>query len=216
MEARKRDLKNFEPSESVIAGFTSPLVVGYSAARHMRFLRGDPARAVDDATESLFDASVELVDAEDILQRLDYAGLRGGKTAGALLNRLKAALAKLLPDVERGEDISLNGPATPGNETAKTGVQVKTPYGEVPIAVLSLGYQTVTALAVDLAWKLFERYPKSGDPLQEPAVVLIDRSIFTFTQFGSAQSRKRSANFSRRCSLSRPHNLVARPAIVPK
>lgn len=174
METRKRDLKNFEPSEDVIKGFTSPLVVGYSAARHMKYLRGDPTRAFDDPTESLFDASVELVDAEDILQRLDYAGLRGGRTAKALLNKLKDALAKLLPDVERGEDITLYGPATPGQETAKVGVQVRTPYGEVPIAALSLGYQTVTALAVDLAWKLFERYPKSGDPLQEPAVVLID------------------------------------------
>ncbi len=174
MESRKRDLKNFEPSEDVIPGFTSPLVVGYSAARHMKYLRGDPARAYDDSTESLFNASVELADAEDILERLDYAGLRGQKSAGALLKRVKNALAKLLPDVETGDDISLNGPATPGNDTANTGVQVKTPYGVVPITALSLGYQTVTALAVDLAWKLFERYPKSSDPLQEPAVVLID------------------------------------------
>ena len=174
METRKRDLKNFEPSEDVIKGFISPLVVGYSAARHMKYLRGDPARAFDDPTESLFDASVELVDAEDILQRLDYAGLKGGKTAKALLSKLKDALAKLLPDVERGTDITLYGPATPGKDTTKTGVHVRTPYGEVPISALSLGYQTVAALAVDLAWKLFERYPKSGDPLQQPAIVLID------------------------------------------
>jgi predicted ATP-binding protein involved in virulence len=83
-------------------------------------------------------------------------------------------LAKLLPDVESGEDISLNGPATPGSDSSRVGVQVKTPYGEVPITALSLGYQTVTALAVDLAWKLFDRYPKSEDALQEPAIVLID------------------------------------------
>jgi energy-coupling factor transporter ATP-binding protein EcfA2 len=174
MENRRRDLRNFEPSEEVLPGFTSPLVVGYSAARHMKYLRGDPSRAFEDPTESLFNASVELADAEDILQRLDYAGLRGQKAAGDLLVRVKNALAKLLPDVERGEDISLNGPATPGADTSRVGVQVKTPYGEVPITALSLGYQTVTALAVDLAWKLFERYPKSTDSLQEPAVVLID------------------------------------------
>jgi ABC-type cobalamin/Fe3+-siderophores transport system ATPase subunit len=80
METRKRDLKNFEPSEETVRSFTAPLVIGYSAARHMKYLRADPARAHEDATESLFDASVELVDAEDVLQRLDYAGLRGNRS----------------------------------------------------------------------------------------------------------------------------------------
>jgi predicted ATP-binding protein involved in virulence len=51
---------------------------------------------------------------------------------------------------------------------------VKTPYGEVSLEALSLGYQTMTAWAVDLAWRLYQRYPKAAEPLREPAIVLID------------------------------------------
>ena len=49
-----------------------------------------------------------------------------------------------------------------------------TPYGEVALDALSLGYQTMTAWAVDLAWRLYQRYPNAVDPLQKPAIVLID------------------------------------------
>ncbi len=39
---------------------------------------------------------------------------------------------------------------------------------------LSLGYRTLIAWMVDLASRLFERYPDSPNPLAEPAVVLVD------------------------------------------
>jgi len=39
---------------------------------------------------------------------------------------------------------------------------------------LSLGYQTVSAWTVDIARRLFERYPKSSNPLHEPAIVVVD------------------------------------------
>nr|WP_239015299.1 AAA family ATPase [Archangium violaceum] len=39
---------------------------------------------------------------------------------------------------------------------------------------LSLGYRTLIAWMVDLASRLFERYPESPNPLAEPAVVLVD------------------------------------------
>ena len=39
---------------------------------------------------------------------------------------------------------------------------------------LSLGYKTVTAWTIDLAWRLLSQYPDSTNPLAEPAIVLID------------------------------------------
>jgi len=39
---------------------------------------------------------------------------------------------------------------------------------------LGYGYQTMIAWVVDLAKRLFERYPNSNNPLAEPAIVLID------------------------------------------
>jgi predicted ATP-binding protein involved in virulence len=51
---------------------------------------------------------------------------------------------------------------------------VTTPYGEVPLEALSLGYQTMTAWAVDLAWRMYRYYPEADNPLAQPAIVLID------------------------------------------
>jgi hypothetical protein len=174
IEVRNHKLSAFEVSESMIPNFTEPLVIGYSAARHMSYLRGDGLITSDDPTEPLFDPSLELIDAEDILQRLDHARYKDNEKADDLLTKLKSALAKLLPDVESGEGIFIYGPAVPGSGRRKSGVEFRTPYGDVPFRSLSLGYQTTTAWAVDLAWKLFQHYPDSDDPLQEPAVVLID------------------------------------------
>jgi predicted ATP-binding protein involved in virulence len=51
---------------------------------------------------------------------------------------------------------------------------VTTPFGAVPIQRLSLGYQTVMAWTADIAWRLVNHYPKSLNPLQEPAIVIVD------------------------------------------
>jgi hypothetical protein len=137
--------------------------------------RGTEVESVSsNPTEALFDASIELADAEDILQRLDYASYKKNAKAEALLGRVKTALANLLPDIESCESIHIYGPPTPAHDGGKSGVHVTTPYGEVPLRSLSLGYQTVTAWALDLAWRLFEHYPDEEDALQQPAVVLID------------------------------------------
>jgi predicted ATP-dependent endonuclease of OLD family len=53
-------------------------------------------------------------------------------------------------------------------------VWIETYSGEVPLHSLSIGYQTMFAWAVDLAWRLVEHHKDSRDPLREPAIVLID------------------------------------------
>ncbi len=155
-------------------GFVEPLVIGYGAARHVTNGAGDAPEDDSESTASLFDASLELSDAQRILEDLDYASLKDQPHAGDLLKAVKAALVTLLPDLKSAEDIHLYGPATPRSRGGKSGVQVVTPYGEVPLSALSLGYQTMTAWTVDLAWRLYRHYPDVDNPLTQPAIVLID------------------------------------------
>ncbi|WP_230687815.1 AAA family ATPase [Hymenobacter ruricola] len=53
-------------------------------------------------------------------------------------------------------------------------VEVETPYGWVRLRDMSLGYQTLVVWLTDFASKLFIRYPDSKNPLEMPAIVLID------------------------------------------
>jgi predicted ATP-binding protein involved in virulence len=161
------------PDGTFTNNFEEPLVIGYGASRHMGYANSSqiaPASSV----ASLFDSSLELFDAEEILQQLDYSHLKKESGAGKLLTRLKAALATILPDIKGdSNNIEIHGPKTLGLK-GKKGVHVRTPYGLVPFASLSLGYQTISAWTIDIAWRLFQKYPNSANPLSEPAIVLVD------------------------------------------
>ena len=168
------ELKDVEHTSVEMKNASEPLVIGYGAARHMHHRGVETFQLDPDPTASLFDPSVELVDARDILEQLDYAAAKQQPRAEALLSCIQEALVKLLPNLETASAINLYGPAPPGSHSRKTGVQVMMPYGEVPFEALSLGYQTMTAWAVDLAWRLTQHYPDADDVFQMPAIVLID------------------------------------------
>ena len=173
-EMKENELDKVLPNPLRRRGFVEPIIIGYGAARHSQYRSSDTLEALSDPTESLFDPSVELADAQAILQSLDYAAYKKQSDAEKLLEALKRALVTLLPNVPSVEAIKLHGPKTPGKKKQKTGVQVVTPYGEVPLHALSLGYQTMTAWAVDLAWRLYQAFPEASEPLKQPAIVLID------------------------------------------
>lgn len=168
------ELADVHQKQVEVGRAVEPLVVGYGAARHMRYRGSEPFLLHPDSTASLFDPSLELVDAKDILEQLDYGASKGQADFRALLKRIKEALVRLLPDVEKASAISLNGPAPPGAKGGRYGVQIKTPYGEVPLSALSLGYQTMTAWTIDLAWRLYRHFPEAADPLTMPAIVIVD------------------------------------------
>ncbi|MGH7025563.1 MAG: AAA family ATPase [Caulobacteraceae bacterium] len=169
-----RGLDSIKSTPAHRRGFVEPLVIGYGAARHVTSGASDALEEDSEPTASLFDASLELSDAQRILEDLDYASLKEQPHAGDLLKAVKAALVTLLPDLKSADDIHLYGPSTPRSRGGKSGVQVVTPYGEVPLSALSLGYQTMTAWTVDLAWRLYRHYPDVDEPLRQPAIVLID------------------------------------------
>lgn len=155
-----------------------PLVLGYGAGRHMQPGNFDQAD-MPGATESVFEGSSTLLDVEELLQYLDYAALKSDvkktKSEPSKAQRkydiVLKMIAALLPDVAKPSHIKVYGPRTAGQ---KSGVWFVTPYGEVSFSELSFGYQTMTAWLCDIAWRLFQKYPDSEDPLREPAIVLVD------------------------------------------
>jgi|HubBroStandDraft_4_1064222.scaffolds.fasta_scaffold03951_8 energy-coupling factor transporter ATP-binding protein EcfA2 len=161
-----------------------PLVIGYGAARHI----GHANRArimAQDPTVSLFRDSMDLYDAEDILADLRFAALDSRERASvgfegrtkdeSRLSSVLEAVAALLPDDNfKPSNIDIKGPKVPGRKESETGVQIKIDGTVIPLRDLSIGYQTMLAWTVDLAWRLYEWYPLEDDPMRMPAVVLID------------------------------------------
>ncbi len=142
---------------------------GYGASRRMGRTSLSEQRT-EDTTASLFSDDVDLVNAEEWLLQADYAASKsqGNGKAASRRDQVKQVLIDLLPDVT---DLRIDVPE--GSLGAAT-VEFQTPYGWVPLKSLSLGYRTLITWMVDLASRLFDRYPDSPNPLAEPAVVLVD------------------------------------------
>ena len=100
--------------------------------------------------------------------------MKGYPVVRKRLVSLKSMLVEMLPDVHCPQDIEILGPPESAVPPGRTGVHVKTPYGNVPLGQLSLGYQTVFAWTIDIAWRLLEHYPNSSNPLSEPTIVIVD------------------------------------------
>ena len=152
-----------------------PTIFGYSANRRMGLSNLDGSEMVDQSATLAWNAwdSTELFDAAEILERLDYAAGKNRPQASVLLEKIKEALVAILPDIETSQDIRMLGPDIV-SDSPKSGVRFHTQYGDVPLRALSLGYQTVTGLALDMAWRLIQQNPGHSSPLAQPAIVLID------------------------------------------
>ena len=144
---------------------------GYGATRRLgETLLSE--RMSSDNSASLFSDDATLVNAEEWLLQTDYAIK---SSSGKPHNRFKKefdiiieTLKRILPDVT---DIRI----APADEFhSRPRAEFQTPYGWVSLSSLGLGYRTTIAWMVDLAVRLFKRYPDSEDPLAEPAIVLVD------------------------------------------
>lgn len=169
-----RDLKEFDFTQVQKRKFKQPLMVAYSAARHAPYRRSDVVADQEDPTASLFNPAIELVDAVQVLENLDHLSLKNDEKATSLYGSIKNALARILPEVGEPGRIHVHGPALPSRPDAPSGVWIETYSGQVPLSSLSIGYQTMFAWTVDLGWRMAEHHKDSNDPLEEPAIVLID------------------------------------------
>jgi len=143
----------------------------YGATRRAS-TKGPKGEASTDPAASLFSNSADLQDVQSWLLSADYAARRDVSGSERRLKRVEATLLALLPEVTGFEVKEDSGPDNDGFATPL--IQAMTPYGPVPFSQLSLGYRTMIAWTVDLASRLFKRYPRSENPLHEPAVVLVD------------------------------------------
>ena len=144
---------------------------GYGATRRMG--ETSLSESIDsENSASLFSEKASLINAEEWLLQTDYAARSAaGKTRDRLqkqLNQIIEILKRILPDIE---DIRI---APADEEIPRPRAEFLTPYGWVRLSSLGLGYRTAIAWMVDLAVRLFRRYPDSKDPLAEPAIVLVD------------------------------------------
>lgn len=144
---------------------------GYGAVRRMGSTSLSENSTLENSA-SLFSEEISLINAEEWLLQTDYAfRSASGKTRARLqkqLNQIIEILKRILPDVE---DIRI---APADEEVSRPRAEFLTPYGWVRLSSLGLGYRTAIAWMVDLAVRLFRRYPDSEDPLAEPAIVLVD------------------------------------------
>ncbi len=164
-------------TESTLKGeFPNPLVVAYGASRQRGVLNLAKVDLKDPCARSRFTQITELYDLEELLSKLDYASQKKETPSPehAQLLRLRDVLTKILPgDDFKPSDVEILPPDVL-ESGGPSGVCLRTFSGLEPLSALSLGYQTTLAWTADLAWRLMKRFPKSPDPLSEPAVVIID------------------------------------------
>jgi hypothetical protein len=150
--------------------FKGAICYGYGATRKMG---GTSLSDSNNSSHSasLFSDDALLINAEEWLLQTDYAAKSAsGKTKTRLRKQFKQIieiLKQILPDIE---DIRIDLDEYLARPTA----EFLTPFGWVQLSSLGLGYRTTIAWMVDLAVRLFKRYPDSEDPLAEPAIVLVD------------------------------------------
>lgn len=152
-------------------GFKRATFYGYGATRKMGGTSLNDSKTSYHSA-SLFSDDALLINAEKWLLQSDYAvkSSPSGKTRTRLKKRFKQIveiLKQILPDIK---DIRIELDEYRDLPTAK----FLTPFGWVRLSSLGLGYRTTISWTVDLAVRLFDRYPDSEDPLAEPAIVLVD------------------------------------------
>ena len=163
-----RKIKKISSSEEEYSKIGSFIIYGYGTSRRI----GNTSLADNenqDNTETLFEDNLTLINAEEFILQTDYASNKI-ESAAVRLKKIKQILTNgLLPDVK---DIHCR--SIEENNQIKNFVEFETDYGFVKLRELGYGYQTTLAWVVDLAKKLFERYPESDEPLKQPAIVLVD------------------------------------------
>jgi AAA15 family ATPase/GTPase len=172
LSIKYRSNGSIETSATSVEDEVDLKIFGYGANRIMDNMRGSPSGTFGANSETLFYDDSKLINAEEWLLDLDYAASKESKIkefAEKKRDQVKQILRGLLPDIL---DIQFT---TPTKENLSSTIEFKTAYGYwVNIRQLSLGYRTMVVWTVDLAARLFQRYSESDNPLEQPAIVLVD------------------------------------------
>lgn len=149
-------------------------ILGYGANRRISFNIFSEKEIEPSNSETLFDDDAKLINAEEWLYQMDYAAIYAEKLQTEAKENSKQrrdlvfeVIKHILPDIEGVEVDVKPSPAIPF-------IKFKTPYGWRRLPELSYGYKTMVAWIVDVAARMFKKYPDSANPLEEPVVILVD------------------------------------------
>jgi predicted ATP-binding protein involved in virulence len=150
-----------------------PFLLSYGASRRMNKKLFLTSRENDVFKRtSLFEETIELINVEEWFLEKHFKSKIAvdaiKQKVESQLELVKRLLVEILPDVNTIRIKPLE------TINSKIIVEVETSFGWVNIKDLSYGYQTITALIVDIAANMMEKYPESENPLQEPVIILID------------------------------------------
>ena len=125
-----------------------------------------------DTCVSLFDDRADLLNPEEWFLNIDYGSKLAGENAGQL-DKARNLVEKMLKDVLLGvTELRIASTGTPQKPQINLEFLLFDTW--VRLRDMSLGYQTLVVWLTDFANQLFIRYPDSDNPLEEPAIVLID------------------------------------------
>ena len=212
----KKLLKSFDSNRIDIQSdmkerFWEPFIIAYGANRQMGFQNVSNTDLEDPLAARLSEVT-ELYDAVERLTKLHHAALdqksksgedsKDDKSASVeerLLTTFKQALVEILPDeILSTEAIEIDAPRLVDGVLKESQVKIRSLSRHVPFSYLSLGYQTTLAWTLDLSWRLFNRYPNSINPLEEPAIVLIDEIDLHLHPLWQWQIMRKLANVFKR------------------
>lgn len=153
--------------------YSNFLILSYGASRRMS-KKSLLTLETNKQNSSSFDDTIELINAEEwYFQKFLNFKTSSNKSISTLfqnqLEVIKSTLIEFLPDVL---DLRIKSITNIGETTS---LEVKLNSKEwVNLRELSYGYQTMTALLVDISSKMMDKYPESKNPLAEPVIILID------------------------------------------
>lgn len=150
---------------SVISDMQDFIIYGYGVSRYPSS-KGLNDSSSDDC-DTLFSRDASLINLKDWLLNLDYSSKNGQTEAGKRLTKIKEILTSdVFPEIE---DFRCQSSEELQNyvEFLVKGVWCK--YED-----LGFGYQSMMSWMIDFCKRMFERYPKSENPLAESAIVLVD------------------------------------------
>lgn len=125
------------------------------------------AESLCDDCATLFSTEERLVNIEEWLMQLDYSAKSENVIARSRLAKIKELITSgIFPEIQ---DFKFENTDAQHNH-----VLFQSKDGWFNYTELGFGYQSMLAWVIDLAKRLFDKFPQSENPLEEEAIVLID------------------------------------------
>lgn len=125
------------------------------------------AESLCDDCATLFSTDERLVNIEEWLMQLDYSAKSKNEVARSRLTKIRELITSgIFPEIQ---DFKFEN-----TDAQRNHVLFKSKDGWFNYTELGFGYQSMLAWVIDLAKRLFDKFPHSKNPLEEEAIVLID------------------------------------------